>query len=315
MRALVVGSGWGRHAARAFKNDPRLELLGIVGRGSERTMALAQLHGVDAFADLESAIESVAPHVAVVSVHESVSPGIVRRLLEANCHVLCSHPVAHEPATVAALQALADEKSLRVGTDYTMRLSAAFRRLLTFVDPGRAPLRVNMLCPGRAMVIAVDMAVALSGRVARVMASAAYPSALSSRVAAAPTSFPPSVMLEHVSGCVTSLVPMPHMDPASAHHLSVSTEDGRYDLALPSGTLDVVRNLGKGRCATDRLVEPDPPAPAADLFARPMVELVEHFVGAVREGRGHPSFDEETHVRTVWLALWRAARENGAVSC
>ena len=315
MRALVVGSGWGRHAALALKNDPRADLLGIVGRGSARTKALAEVCGVAAFTDLEAALQQIAPRIAVVSVHESASPAIVRRLLEADCHVLCSHPVAHEPSTVTALSALAAKKQLRVGTDYTMRLSGAFKRLLTFVDPTRPPLRINMLCPGRAMVIAVDMAVALAGPVGRVMASAPYPSAFSSRAAAAPTSFPPSVMLEHTSGCVTSLVPMPHMDPARAHHVSVSTEDGRYDLQLPAGTLDVLRNLGKGRSSTERLVDLDRAAPSAELFARAMVGLVEHFVSAVRDGHAHPSFEEEIHVRSVWLALWKAARESGPVTC
>lgn len=309
MRALVVGSGWGKHAALALKDDPRTELRGIVGRGSERTAALAQIHSVPAFSDLEAAIAQTAPQVAVVSVHESASAAIVERLLGAGCHVLCSHPVAHEPSTVETLRLLAEEKSLRVGTDYTLRLSDAFLQLHALVNPARPPLRVNMLCPGRAMVIAVDMAAAIAGPVRQVMACGAYPAALSARVAASPTSFPPSVMLEHISGCVTSVVPAPHMDPASAHRVTVSTEDGRYDLCLPCGTLDVMRNEGRGRLVFRTIVDGDLSVEGSVLFGQGMTNLVRHFVDSISAGVPHPSFDEEVHVRAVWLALWKAARE------
>ena len=62
LRALVVGSGWGRNHAYAYRAHPRVELVGLCGRGeSERSLQLARDLQVPLFTDLDHALKETQP--------------------------------------------------------------------------------------------------------------------------------------------------------------------------------------------------------------------------------------------------------------
>ena len=308
LRALVIGSGWGRHAAEALARMPEVELAGIVGRGSARTRGLTKRLGVSCYDDLDDAIGRAQPDAAMISVSERAHPGLVRKLLEAGCHVLCSHPVATDAATVLALDELARALALRVATDYTMRLLPAFeaaRRSLASYGP---PLRIAQQSPGRALPIAIDLALSLAGPAARVFAAGAYPPHLDERRRTAPQAFPPTIVVEHAGGCVTAITPVPHADPAAAHRLSISTERGRLDLRLPAGGLDGLTYRGGGVVERNQIVAASPdPAPPGELFGSAMRELVRRFVEGIVTGDAvDVPLVDEARVRGVWAAVGRS---------
>ena len=130
LRALSIGSGWGRHAARVFATDPRTELCGLVGRGSARTEALAAELAVPVFGELSEAVAAVRPQIASVAAHYSSNVALVDQLLSADCHVLCSHPVAPTAKEVQQLAERSKAKGLVVATDYTLRLQPGFTALV-----------------------------------------------------------------------------------------------------------------------------------------------------------------------------------------
>jgi len=314
LRALVVGSGWGQHAAEALAAHPATRLVAIVGRGSERTASLGNRLCVPVFSDLQAAIEASASEIAAVAAGERSNAELVRSLLEAGCHVLCSHPVAREARTVGDLAALAQRKSRLAATDYTMRLTEAFTATEDALGELGPALRVSVQCPGAALAIGIDIAIGLAGKVRRVYASASYPPGLSERVFATPRAFPPSVLIEHASGCVSSIVPVPHADPRAAHRVTVSTERGRIDLALPSDGATLVRYYGHGRVERSELAEPLPAASPEETFAEPMRALVRRFVDCVTNGLAvHSPLMEEAHRRAAWAAMSQSVRRAVAV--
>lgn len=308
LRAIVVGSGWGAHAAHVFGAEPRVELVALVGRGSPRTRDLAQRLDVVEYGELERCVVECSPQIAAVAVGESLHSEMVQLLLNADCHVLCAHPVASDAQTVADLAALATNRQLQAATDYSLRFTPGFAAARAMLDELGPPLRIAGQGPGRALVMAVDLCRALAGPIEAVYGAERYPSNLATRRASAPKAFPPTLVLEHSAGCVSTVVPMPHSDPRSAHRITISTERGRLDVALPCGVTEITAYHGKGNVRRERLVEAHGSDDPLESFAEPMRRLVSNFVESVVSGTATPvTLLEEAHLRAVWNALGRSA--------
>lgn len=283
----------------------------MLGRGSTRTAALAASHHVPAFATVEQAI-SERPAVVAISASAAAHPPLVRAFLEAGCHVLCSHPVAADVTTVRDLGALADRRGLVLATDYSLRLTPEFARLSRELSRGGL-LRIAAEAPSRALVVSLDLAIALAGPVERVFASARYPSALDERRRAAPSSFAPSVLLEHTQGVVTSIVPVPHASSTSCHRLTVSLAHRRLDMRLPSGGLTRTTRHAGTEAIESTLVSSPGDAPA-DPFGHAMEQLVIAFIAAiVANAPPHAPWVEEARVRASWEAVVTSTRSREPV--
>jgi len=315
LRAIAIGSGWGAHAARVFASSDRVQLCGIVGTGSPRSEALAKDLGVASFTLLETAIGAISPEIASVAAHETVNVKLVERLLSAGCHVLCSHPVAPAAHDVARFDALARSKGLVAATDYSLRLTAAYRSAREELGRCGALLRVAIETPSRTMVIGVDLAIDLAGPVERVFVANRYPPELKERRERRPVAFGPTVVLEHASGVVTTLVPVPHAPPSSAYQLLLSAEGASLRVALPFGGARRLQYLGKGELKEQQLAPAQVPGSTVDAYAAPMRELVAGFIDSVtkREAVVAP-LSGEISVRATWEAFERSVAEHTAVA-
>jgi hypothetical protein len=308
LRAIVIGSGWGRNAARTFGTDDRVTIVGIVGRGSERTQALANDLGVPVFPSIEDALAAVSPHIAVLAVDEQHNERYARLLVAAGCHVLCAHPVASSARAVRELAALARTHQV-VATDYSLRACAEHRAAMEALANSGALLRVGIEFPGRGLPMAVDLATSFAGPAARVFATRAYPEALSGRVKSTPEAFAPTVVIEHESGTVSQLLPIPHARANEAYRALLSTEAARIDVRLPAGGATRLVSLGEGRTRESSLVSPtmttDPTAGYRDAIS----SIVRNFVDAVVDGSDLISpLEVEVVVRDVWAAISASLR-------
>lgn len=181
--AIVVGSGWGAHAARALAARTDVRLVAIVGRGSPRTEALAAELGVVACADLESALALGDVSLAVVAAGQRAHVTVLERLIAGRTHVLCAHPVATLASDVARLATLARAHGVLAATDYTFRLLPQYAAARSEAMNMGALLRLHFETPGRTQIIAVDLAIDLAGPVEVVYVARRYPKALAARVA------------------------------------------------------------------------------------------------------------------------------------
>ncbi len=303
LRALVVGSGWAQHGAELFAEHDRTNLVGIVGRGSKRTRDLAEQLGVPAFDDIDEAIRQTRPEIATVAVGERANPAFVRSLLDAGAHVLCSHPVAPDPATVLELARVARGHGLVVATDYSLSMTPEVDHMASALGRLGTPLRAVVQSPGRSMVLALQLCVRLLGSVERVFAEPRYPAPVAGARKSAPGAFPPTLLLTHASGCVSSIVPVPHAAVESAYRITVSSERGRLDAELPGGPVRCTVALGGGGAETSVLSGARTRVSARQLVGGAMRDLVEQFLDAVDHGTAvHAPLEEEAHVRAVWVA-------------
>ncbi len=314
MNALVVGSGWARHAAHAFAARDDVRVTGVVARGSKRSFDLAGALGVPLFERLDDAIHEMLPNLAVVAVRDDANPGLATELLRAGAHVLCAHPVAPTADEVTALATLAKERGLVISTDYSLRGTEAFRAAQSTLARFGGPMRVEITFPGRFLPIALDLAIAFGGRVEAVSAFGRYPEELSARRQSAPAAFPPTVVLEHARGAVTALTPSPHAAAAAAVRVMTSSTGGRIELELPAGRARLLRCRPAGTVEELALVEARAVTDVIAAFGDAMQALANAFVDAVVGGHPPPCpLEDEAELRRVWAAIPRALRTRAPV--
>lgn len=314
LRALVVGSGWAANAARAFAARDDVEVVGVVGRGSARSAALATELGVALATDLGAAIRASRPALAVVAVGDRQNPAAAAALVRAGVHVLCAHPVAPTEAEVIALADLARHQGVVVGTDYSLRATEAFATARAALGALGPLLRVDVVAPGRFLPMSLDLAIGLAGEAASVTAFGLYPDALAARRRAAPAAFPPTVVIEHRGGAVTSLVPSPHAPPCAPVRVIASASGGRLEASLPSGEVRRQR-FGSGGFDDDRLVATTDASDAPSAFSRAMRRCANAFVEAILRGGPPPcSLTDEAHVRALWTAISVSVRTRSRVA-
>lgn len=311
--AIVIGSGWGAHSARALAKDPRVELRAIVGRGSERTTTLAAELGVSVHPSVEEAVAAEAPAFAVLAIGERAHRDVATSLLRAGAHVLCAHPVAPMSEDVLAIAEVARREGRVARTDYSFRIRPELRALLPCEARGQS-MRLAIEAPGRWLPIALDAAVAIAGPAASVFASSTYPEAIRARVERLPQAFPPAILIEHASGVVTSLVAFPHAWPAAPVRAAASFERGRAEAWLPCGGARWLACGRAGAVEERELVTASADLRDAAVHGRAMSALASAFVDCLLAGADAlATLEEEAHLRGVWSAVWSSARRGARV--
>lgn len=315
MNAIIVGSGWARMAAGALAGRSDVRVRGLVARGSARSVELARSLDVPLFRTVEDAVAAATPSLAVVAVGDEDNARLSAELLRAGAHVLCAHPVGRMPEDVARLARVAAENGRIVSTDYSMRMTEAFRAGLRAIEEAGELLRAEVTFPGRFLPIVLDLALGLCGAVAALTAFESYPETLRARRAAVPAAFPPTVVLEHRSGAVTALTPSPHAPPHAAIRVTTSSGGGRIDIALPAGGARNVRVvLSRRGFAETILAAPAPASDARSPYREAMAALANAFVDAVVSGGEPPSpLAGEVEVRRLWNAIPRSVALRGRV--
>lgn len=309
LNALVVGSGWARHAASAFAARTEVRVAGVVGRGSPRSFALARSLGVPLFTSLDDAVHETKPSIGVIAVGDEANPLLTRALLEAGAHVLCAHPVAPDPERVGALAELAEARHLVASTDYSLRTTPTFAAARRAITESGTLLKTELTFPGRFLPIALDLAIAIGGPVDVLSAFGRYPDSLEERRAVTPAAFPPSVVLEHAAGSVTTLTPSPHAAPSTAIRVTTSSTGGRLEIELPCGGARKLELRRRGRFEETVIVAPNTRIKPENAFVEAMSSLANAFVDAVLQRDAPPCpLADEVAVRELWQTIPRATR-------
>lgn len=313
LACVVVGSGWGAHAARALCADPRADLRAIVTQGSPRSRALAGVLGVELARSLEEALRRHRPEVVVLAAGEHHHEALALQAFDHGAHVVCAHPVAPGPTAVVRMAEIAERAGRIARVDYTFRVRPELHALASREGRGEL-LRVAIDAPGRWLPIVLDVALVVAGPIARVLVSSRVPAALERRARRAPAAFPPALLLEHASGVVTSFASFSHARPGVPLDVRTSWERAQVRAALPAAGASLLALQRGGSIEERELVPPTPEAGSASRIEDAMHEVTRSFLGAVL-GDPDPlaTFHDEAHLRAVWSAIWRAV-ETGAAT-
>lgn len=138
LRALVVGSGWGRNHALAYQAHPDVELAGIVGRsGSERSRKLADELRVPLFEGLDEALSAVGPDLVSCATKEAEHAGVTVAALEAGADVICEKMMADSLAAGQRMLDTAEATGRRLMIGYNYRFSPSALKLHEWLRAGK----------------------------------------------------------------------------------------------------------------------------------------------------------------------------------
>ncbi len=142
LRVCVIGLGpIGNRHARLYREDPLAELVGVCDWDKERADAGAATHGVQAFYDVQTMLETVRPDVVSVATggHEYGSEHCLPTMqaLEFGCHVLGEKPISNDIAEAEQMVAKAKEKGLCYGINLNHRFTPAALLAKRWQDEGR----------------------------------------------------------------------------------------------------------------------------------------------------------------------------------
>jgi predicted dehydrogenase len=137
VRAGVVGAGaFGRHHARKYADDPRLQFVGVYDPDAERAQMLADTHSAEAFATLD-ALLAAADIVTIASPPTQHAETALAALL-AGKHVLVEKPLATHADAGAAMVSVAKERGRVLACGHQERL--VFEAMGLFAAPERPTL-------------------------------------------------------------------------------------------------------------------------------------------------------------------------------
>src|SRR5262245_37936856 len=171
LRAVVVGTGWGRHHAEGFSQADGVELVGFCVRGeSERSLAAARRFNVPLFVGLRRMLDEVRPDLVSVASREPEHREVAVAALEAGAHVYCEKALAESVEDAAAMVEAARRASRRLMAGYNYRFSPSMAHLKRVVDDGRlgAVLYAQALTFGYCLHHTIDLLCSFLGEVEEV---------------------------------------------------------------------------------------------------------------------------------------------------
>jgi len=138
LRALVVGSGWGRHHASAYHAHPDAELVGICGRSeSGRSKALSHQFQVPLYTDLAKAQKELKPDIVSCATKEPDHEVVTIQALKAGSHVYCEKLLADTAEGAERMVKAARESSRQLMVGYNYRFSPSALKLREIVTSGK----------------------------------------------------------------------------------------------------------------------------------------------------------------------------------
>lgn len=138
LRALVVGSGWGRNHALACHQHPDVELLGLCGRtASERSQALAHELQVPLYLGLAETLEKLKPDLVCCATREAQHEEVTVAALETGAHVYCEKMLADTVDGARRMVETAERVGRQLMCGYNYRFSPSALKLRELVQAGR----------------------------------------------------------------------------------------------------------------------------------------------------------------------------------
>ena len=119
--ALVGAGGWGRHHARVFAGDPRVEFCAIAGRTLERTRSRATEFGVRFYLDLEEMLAQEQPDLVSLCLPNQEHYEVTLRVIQAGFPLVAEKPLVFDLKEAEILLREAEARNLFFSINFNHR--------------------------------------------------------------------------------------------------------------------------------------------------------------------------------------------------
>ena len=156
LRVLVCGTNYGRIYRAAIQRAPQaFELVGILARGSARSLELSKESGVPLYREVESLPGDI--DIACAAMGTS-GEGVVLRLLEHGIHVLCEHPHGPDFMEAAKRTAAQHHACFHVNGHFAgLEAASAFIKHCNLARRFAVPVFLDAMATDRSLYGALDI--------------------------------------------------------------------------------------------------------------------------------------------------------------
>ena len=146
LRVLVIGCGnMGASHARAFRNMPGVEIVGLVSRGeSKQRLATNLALQVPLFDDVGSALASLAPDAVCISTYPDTHEAFTLAAIEAGCHVFVEKPLAPGTEGARRMVEAAQRADRKLVVGYILRHHPTWQKFIGIARTLGSPLVMRM---------------------------------------------------------------------------------------------------------------------------------------------------------------------------
>ncbi len=155
-RVLLCGTQYGQIYLPAIAQEQELELVGILARGSDRSVRLSEQQGVSLYTDIEQIDEIV--DIACVAINENIGTPIADRFLQQGIATLVEHPMSIN--NIRQLLDTAQEYSSRchINTHFSSITPVAdFIQHSQKLNQRSRPKIINVSCNSRTLFSSLDI--------------------------------------------------------------------------------------------------------------------------------------------------------------
>ncbi len=137
LKALVVGSGWGRNHALGLRSSGVAQVCGLCVRTDKpRSRDLASEIGVPLYTDLGRALRETAPDILTVATQERDHREATLAGLRAGAHVYCEKVMASRLSEAEEMLQVSRATNRQLGIGYNYRFSSTNEKLREWVLGG-----------------------------------------------------------------------------------------------------------------------------------------------------------------------------------
>ncbi len=143
---LVVGCGnMGASHARAYRNIPGVEIVGLVSRGeSKHHLATSLSLQVPLFDDVGMALASLAPDAVCISTYPDTHEAFTLAAIEAGCHVFVEKPLAPGAEGARRMVEAAQLAGRKLVVGYILRHHPTWQKFIAIARTLGSPLVMRM---------------------------------------------------------------------------------------------------------------------------------------------------------------------------
>src|ERR1700730_14763118 len=146
LRILVVGCGnMGASHARAFRDMPGVEIVGLVSRGeSKHHLATNLSTQLPLFDDVGAALASLAPDAVCISTYPDTHEAFTLAAIEAGCDVFVEKPLAPDTEGARRMVAAAQRAGRKLVVGYILRHHPTWQKFIGIARTLGSPLVMRM---------------------------------------------------------------------------------------------------------------------------------------------------------------------------
>jgi predicted dehydrogenase len=146
LRILVIGCGnMGASHARAFRNMPGVEIVGLVSRGESKQRLATNLSlQVPLFDDVHIALASLAPDAVCISTYPDTHEAFTLAAIEAGCHVFVEKPLAPGAEGARRMVEAAQRADRKLVVGYILRHHPTWQKFIDIARTLGSPLVMRM---------------------------------------------------------------------------------------------------------------------------------------------------------------------------